>query len=74
MTDLPPTHADSILVVDDDADSREMLVEYLQVKGFTVHESPNGATALDLADALRPRLILKDLAPPELDGLERHAV
>jgi two-component system cell cycle response regulator DivK len=69
MTDLPPTHADSILVVDDDADSREMLVEYLQVKGFTVHESPDGATALDLADALRP-LILVDLAPPELGGLE----
>jgi CheY-like chemotaxis protein len=66
--------SDSILVVDDDADSRELLVEYLQFKGFTAHAAPDGATALGLADALRPRVILMDLALPELDGLEttRH--
>jgi CheY-like chemotaxis protein len=29
--------ADAILVVEDDADQRELLVEYLEVKGFTVH-------------------------------------
>ena len=62
--------SDAILVVDDDADSRELLVEYLQFKGFTVHESPNGVMALGLADTLRPRLILMDLLLPELDGLE----
>jgi CheY-like chemotaxis protein len=62
--------ADAILVVEDDADQRELLVEYLEVKGFTVHESPNGATALGLADTLRPRVILMDLLLPELDGLE----
>jgi hypothetical protein len=32
-------------------DSREMLVEYLRLKGFTAHASPNGTTALGLADA-----------------------
>jgi CheY-like chemotaxis protein len=62
--------ADAILVVDDDADTREMLVEYLLVKGFTVHAAPNGATALVLADALRPRVILMDLSMPHLSGLE----
>jgi CheY-like chemotaxis protein len=59
-----------ILVVDDDADNREMLVVYLQTQGFTVHASPNGSTALALADALRPRVILMDLAMAGLDGLE----
>jgi two-component system, cell cycle response regulator DivK len=62
--------ADAILVVDDDADSRDMLVEYLEFKGLTVHAAPDGATALALADALRPRVILMDLAMPTLDGLE----
>src|ERR1700680_2035149 len=62
--------SDAILVVEDDIASREMLVEYLQFKGFTVHESSNGATALTLANALRPRVILMDLLLPELDGLE----
>jgi two-component system, cell cycle response regulator DivK len=62
--------SDVILVVDDDADNREMLVVYLQMQGFTVHASPNGSTALALADALRPRVILMDLAMAGLDGLE----
>jgi CheY-like chemotaxis protein len=62
--------SDTILVVDDDTDSREMLVVYLQAKGFTVYAAPDGATALRLADTLRPRVILMDLAMPALDGLE----
>src|ERR1700674_1877982 len=70
MADLPPPRADAILVVDDDADSREMLVEYLQAKGFTVYAAPHGVTALRRADALRPRVILMDLARPILDGVE----
>jgi CheY-like chemotaxis protein len=65
-----PPLADAILVVDDDTDSREMLVQYLQAGGFTVHAASDGATALVLADALRPRVILMDLAMPTLDGLE----
>ena len=62
--------ANSILVVDDDTDSREMLVEYLLFTGFTVHEAPDGATALSVADALRPRVILMDLAMAGLNGLD----
>jgi CheY-like chemotaxis protein len=67
---LAMTLADSILVIDDDTDNREMLVAYLQVQGFTVHASPDGATALALADALHPRVILMDLGMAGLDGLE----
>jgi CheY-like chemotaxis protein len=62
--------SDTILVVDDDGDNRERLVEYLQAKGFTVYGARNGVTALRRADALRPRVILMDLAMPTLDGLE----
>jgi CheY-like chemotaxis protein len=70
MADRQSTRADAILVVDDDADNREMLVEYLQARGFTVYAARNGVTALRRADALRPRVILMDLAMPTLDGLE----
>ena len=65
-----PPSADAILVVDDDADGRAMLVEHLEDKGFTVHAAPTGETALALADTLRPRVILMDLSMPNLDGLE----
>jgi two-component system cell cycle response regulator DivK len=60
----------AILVVDDDAASRELLVEYLENKGFMVHAAPTGEPALALADTLRPRVILMDLSTPNLDGLE----
>jgi CheY-like chemotaxis protein len=67
---VTPPLADAILVVDDDADNREMLAEYLASAGFTVHTASNGATALELADAFCPRVILMDLAMAGLDGLE----
>jgi two-component system cell cycle response regulator DivK len=62
--------SDPVLVVDDHSDGRDMLVEYLQFRGFNVHEAANGAAALALASTLRPRLILLDLAMGGLDGFE----
>jgi CheY-like chemotaxis protein len=61
---------DPVLVVDDNPDGREMLVEYLQFKGFNVREASGGAAALALAATIRPRVILMDLAMVELDGFE----
>jgi CheY-like chemotaxis protein len=62
--------AEPVLVVEDDADSREMLVQYLQFNGFNVHEAASGAAALGLASTLQPRVILMDLGMAGLDGLE----
>jgi two-component system cell cycle response regulator DivK len=59
-----------ILVVDDDPDGRDMLVEYLEFRGFNVYEAANGAAAIVLASALQPRVILLDLAMRDLDGFE----
>ena len=70
MTNLPSPLADAILTVDNDANQLELLVEYFQAQGLTVHAAPDGTTAVRLADALRPRVILMDLAMPTLDGLE----
>jgi CheY-like chemotaxis protein len=70
MADFSSKLVDAILVVEDDADNREMLVEYLQARQLEVHAAPDGATALALAEALHPRVILMDLAMPKLDGLE----
>jgi CheY-like chemotaxis protein len=67
---VTPPLADAILVVDDDAERRQTLAEYLAFAGFTVHTAANGATAVEVADALRPHVILMDLAMAELDGLE----
>lgn len=58
-----------ILIVEDDADIREALVEFLSESGFSVQAAENGAKALELLrSGLRPELILLDLMMPVMDG------
>jgi two-component system cell cycle response regulator DivK len=64
------TAPDSILVVDDDPDSRDMLVEYLRLCGFVVHEAEDGFEAIEIAMRIHPRIILMDLMMPRMDGWE----
>ncbi len=58
----------TILIVDDDADSRAMYSRYLLAMGCQVFTAHNGAVALEKANALWPDLIVMDLAMPILDG------
>lgn len=59
-----------ILVVDDNAPNRRLLVEYLSPYGFEPIEAGDGAQALAQVRERRPALILMDIAMPVLDGLE----
>jgi PAS domain S-box-containing protein len=62
-----------VLVVDDVATNRELLVELLSRIGFEVHTAADGEEAL-VAHALhRPDLVLMDLRMPGIDGLETTA-
>ena len=59
-----------LLVVDDDAGIRELLVEFLVFHGHIADSAVNGRHALDLLKAAirPPKLILLDLVIPVLDG------
>jgi PAS domain S-box-containing protein len=57
-----------ILVVDDMADNRNLLVQQLRRKGHRVSEATQGAEALAQIDADRPDLVLLDLMMPVMDG------
>ena len=59
-----------VLVVDDYADAREMYAESLLASGFRVAEAADGASALQLARALSPDVVLMDLSLPGMDGWE----
>jgi CheY-like chemotaxis protein len=62
-----------VLVVDDDADSRDSLGELLESKGYTVAKSQHGAAAIDeLTAGFDPDLILTDLMMPVMSGWELH--
>ena len=64
-----------ILVVDDDAGSRDALTTLLRDEGFTVFGVPGGREAMDyLRESPPPKLIVLDLMMPGVDGWDlRHA-
>jgi two-component system cell cycle response regulator DivK len=62
--------ASRILVVEDDADNRRIVVKVLTLDGYDILEAADGRAALSLARDEHPDLILMDLAIPRLDGWE----
>ena len=62
--------AKRILVVEDDADNRRIVVKVLTLEGYETLEAADGRAALALARSARPDLIMMDLGMPDVDGLE----
>jgi signal transduction histidine kinase/CheY-like chemotaxis protein len=59
-----------VLLVEDDAETREILRHTLEKSGCTVTEAGNGRVALEQIAAGKPALILLDLMMPEMDGFQ----
>jgi CheY-like chemotaxis protein len=59
-----------VLIVDDDAEVREMLVRTLERQDWTASTAEDGRAALDAVAAQKPDLILLDLMMPRMDGFE----
>ncbi|MBV9960474.1 MAG: response regulator [Acidobacteria bacterium] len=59
----------TIMVVEDDDDSRLMMKTLLELKGYRVLDAASGEEALARAEQDRPGLILMDLQLPRLSGL-----
>jgi signal transduction histidine kinase/CheY-like chemotaxis protein len=57
-----------VLIVDDDAKTRNMLRRTLQKEGWTVAEAADGREALNQLERSRPALLLLDLTMPGMDG------
>ncbi|MCL7488000.1 MAG: response regulator [Desulfobulbaceae bacterium] len=59
-----------ILIVDDNRDSRELVIKILQGKGHQLCEAVDGEDALEKVAAEQPDLILMDISLPKMDGYE----
>lgn len=61
----------TILLVDDDPDVRDVLGEFLMTRGYAVASCANGSEALEyLRHGPQPQVILLDLQMPVMDGYE----
>src|SRR5258708_7504780 len=72
MTPFPLSAARStprVLVVDADADNRELYRESLTLAGWSVAEASDGREALVQALASKPSLIITEIRLPFIDGV-----
>jgi two-component system, cell cycle response regulator DivK len=60
----------TIMVVEDNEPSRDVLSRRLERRGFRVLLAEDGRTAVAVAHAAKPDLILMDLGLPGIDGFE----
>ncbi|HWE73423.1 MAG TPA: response regulator [Stellaceae bacterium] len=59
-----------ILIIDDDAQMRRLLIRILKSAGHGVREASNGATGLKCFHEERPTLVITDIFMPEKEGIE----
>lgn len=59
-----------VLVVDDQADFRELLMFWLQSKGYSVITAEHGKRAIELIKEKSPDIMFIDLRMPVMDGIE----
>jgi signal transduction histidine kinase/DNA-binding response OmpR family regulator len=65
-----PSERRPVLVVEDDAATREVIGRALAADGWIVSEARNGREALESLERAVPDLVLLDLVMPEMDGFE----
>jgi two-component system response regulator RegX3 len=62
--------AETILVIEDDESTRDMLASGLETAGFAVVQAESGVEGLVKEGEAEPNLVLLDLMLPDLDGTE----
>jgi PAS domain S-box-containing protein len=59
-----------VLIVDDNEDAAEMCATFLELAGQDVRRAHSGRSALALAEAFKPRVVLLDIGLPDISGYE----
>ena len=71
---MDETMKKKVLVVDDEPAVRQLLRKILS-KDYAVLEAQNGEEAVNMAQSLKPDVILMDMMMPKMDGLTAcHAI
>ena len=60
----------SIIVIDDDDDTRDTMADLLSLEGHQIRTGRNGVEGLQALDVELPQLVVTDIEMPILDGFE----
>src|SRR5438876_1357179 len=66
----PRLESHAVLVIEDNADTRDVLKLMLEVEGATVETAEDGEDGLRVAARMRPDIVLCDIGLPDIDGFE----
>jgi putative two-component system response regulator len=58
----------TVLIVDDNAVMRELLVQFVEAEGYRTIQATNGREALQAVQRYLPDLVLLDVTMPDMDG------
>lgn len=61
---------EQIVIVDDNADLRGCIGDFLRGAGYQVHEAANGSTVIDLLERNPVDLVITDVVMPIKEGIE----
>ena len=61
---------ESVLIIDDEADIRDILAYNLKKEGFSVYTASNGKEGIEIARSSQPDIVILDVMMPEMDGIE----
>lgn len=70
MPAASPAAAKRVMVVEDNELNMKLFNDLLEANGYTVIQTRDGLSAIDLARKHRPDLILMDIQLPEVSGIE----
>ena len=65
-----PDDVSSVLLIEDDIETRNVMARTMKKAGWEVSEAGDGQEALNIMADLQPRLILLDLMMPVMDGFD----
>jgi len=60
----------SIMIVDDDKNTRDFVTKFLSLQNYRVFQACDGQDALDKINLINPQLVITDLMMPRVNGLE----
>ena len=67
---MPLANGWTIVLMDDEADIRDIMTLTLQDSGYQVLTAPDGKSGIGLCEQVNPQMVITDIRMPGIDGIQ----